>query len=133
MVAPVAQGAENYRVGIGKQLRDEIGFGRYVRQRILPLAPPFEPAPFRGFIGEGDEPFPFLEEIESWLAKRRPGAFNVLGASGSGKTLFARWAAARWGQRFLDEPDLFPLPLWVEAKQLSNLSPDGALTVAHLA
>ena len=84
---------------------------------ILPLAPPVEPVPFRGQRGEG-EVLPFFEEMDAYLRSRSGAFWSVLGPSGIGKTCFARWAAARWGKLFLEDPDENPGPLWIETERL---------------
>ena len=106
----------------GTDLRDRLGFGRYVVDELLARAPTFEPIPFRGRTGGSPETLPFFDELEQHLGTRRRAIWNVLGPSGTGKTLLGRWAAARWGKRFLESPETNPLPLFVELKTLYDVS-----------
>src|SRR5437867_9863717 len=108
-------------MGTGKDLRDRHLFGRHVEERILPLAPAIEPVPFRGHGGEG-EALPFFEEMTAYLGGRPGAVWSVLGPPGTGKTHFARWAAARWGKLFLENPDENPAPFWMDPGKLASLS-----------
>src|SRR2546426_8166674 len=108
-------------MGTGKDLRDLQGFGRYLEERILPLAPVIEPVPFRGRRGEG-EALPFFEDMDTHLRSRPGAVWSILGPPGTGKTYFARWAAARWAKLFLENPDGNPAPFWMDPKKLASLS-----------
>jgi uncharacterized protein YjbI with pentapeptide repeats len=116
-------------MGTGTELRDREGLGRYIRERILPLDPSPEPIPFRGRVDSSTESLPFFDEMDASL-RATPGAiWNVLGPPGCGKSCFARWAAARWGKRFLDDPEGSPCVLWIHATRLKqSLLDDRALT-----
>ncbi len=122
-------------MGLGVELRDRFGMGGYITERILPLAPREEPLPFRGRIDGAEEPLPFFDEMEADLRARNGAFWSVVGPSGSGKTLLARWAAARWGRRFLDDPDGSPAVLWMDAldlrRVLENLPKDTTTPPAY--
>ncbi len=105
-------------VGFGVELRDRLGMGAYVTEKILPLAPREEPLPFRGRMDGAADALPFFDEMEADLRARDGANWSVTGPSGSGKTLLARWAATRWGRRFLEDPDGSPAVLWVDVRQL---------------
>lgn len=105
-------------MGIGTEIRDRHGFGEYLRESILPLSPAIEPVAFRGAMQDDEEPGSFFEEMECGLMSKPGAVWNVLGTSGLGKTHLARWAAGRWGRRFLEDPEGSPVPLWVDAGKL---------------
>ncbi len=90
---------------------------RYVREQILPLRPAAEPVPFRG-RAQGSDPLPFSDEMDAVLREGAAVVWNVTGPPGCGKTYLARSAAARWGARFLDDPESAPAVLWIDAMRL---------------
>jgi len=109
-------------MGTGTDPRDRHGLGDYVRKRILPLRPPLEPVPFRGCINGSPEALPFVEDMETSLRDEPGAVWSITGPSGCGKTLIARWVAARWGERFLEDPEKTPVVLWVDAEKLRSAS-----------
>ena len=114
---------------MGIELRDRTAIGRYSRERLLKLAPAFEPIPFRGRVDSGADPLPFFEDMEATLVSKPSAVWNVLGLPGTGKTHLARWAAARWARKFLDKPEESPAVLWVDAARLKTaIADDRALT-----
>lgn len=106
----------------GSNLCERLGFGRYLREVVLPFAPLSEPVPFRGVLAGGDETLPFFDELERDLLGRPGSIWNVLGPPGTGKTWLGRFAAARWGRRFLERPDAHPLPLFIEYRRLHEVT-----------
>ncbi len=116
-------------MGAGIEIRDQHGLGRYIRERILPLGPSPDPVPFRGRVDGSAEALPFFDEMDASLRVASGAVWNVMGPVGSGKSLLARWAAARWGQRFLDDPEPSPAVIWISATRLRQaLTDDRALT-----
>ena len=111
-------------MGMGTELRDRHGVGEYVVGRILPLAPVPEPVPFRGRRADGDpEALPFLEELEHGLRATPATRWTIWSPPGCGKSTLARHVAVRMGQRFLEDPDHEPIPLWFTPdERLPNIS-----------
>ena len=101
---------------------DLAALASYVRERILPFRPTHE-VPFRGRM-QGSDPLPFSDEMDAVLRGRAGTVWNVTGLPGCGKTRLARSAAARWGERFLENPDGEPAVLWIDAMRLRDALQD---------
>ncbi len=102
-------------MGTGKELRDRLGFGDYVREHVLPLAPEHPLAPFRGRVGDSPNERRVFDDVDEWLRGAPGRRCAVAGPAGIGKSLFLRRAAVHWGQLFLDAPDEHPLPVLKDA------------------
>lgn len=114
---------------MGESLRDQPAYVRYLRESILARGPEHPPAPFRARLDQGADVLPFVDELEASLEEGEHAVWNVVGPAGMGKTLLARWVAARWARRVLERSRDAPGVLWLERGRLrAALEDDRAAT-----